>query len=96
MASGPTGKALRVPPITDPAYSASEADLIAVIKAGKGKMPSFAGKLTDGQIKDVMAYILHYRHNGSISVDEPYITPQQSESRHADTRPSTRFLAALR
>ena len=35
----------------------SDADLIAVIKNGKNKMPAFAGKLTDAQITDVVAYI---------------------------------------
>ena len=58
MASGPAGKAMNVPPITAPAYKASDADQIAVTKAGKGKMPAFAGKLTDAQIKDVVAYML--------------------------------------
>ena len=57
MASGPAGKAMNVSPITAPAYKASEADLIAATKAGKGKMPAFAGKLTDAQIKDVIAYM---------------------------------------
>jgi mono/diheme cytochrome c family protein len=36
---------------------ASDADLIAATKNGKGKMPAFAGKLTDVQIKDAVAYI---------------------------------------
>jgi mono/diheme cytochrome c family protein len=31
--------------------------MIAVTKAGKGKMPAFSGKLTDAQIKDVVTYI---------------------------------------
>jgi mono/diheme cytochrome c family protein len=31
--------------------------LIAIIKSGKDKMPSFASKLTDDQIKAVLAYI---------------------------------------
>ena len=57
MASGPAGKAMNVPPITAAAYKASDADLIAVTKTGKGKMPAFAGKLTDAQIKDVIAYM---------------------------------------
>jgi mono/diheme cytochrome c family protein len=35
----------------------SEADMIAETKTGKGKMPAFAGKLTDAQIKDVVAYV---------------------------------------
>jgi mono/diheme cytochrome c family protein len=36
---------------------ASDADLIAATKNGKGKMPAYSGKLTDGQITAVVAYI---------------------------------------
>jgi mono/diheme cytochrome c family protein len=36
---------------------ASDAQLIAVTKDGKGKMPAYAGRLTDAQIKDVVEYI---------------------------------------
>jgi mono/diheme cytochrome c family protein len=36
---------------------ASDAQFIAATKNGKGKMPGYAGKLTDAQIKDVIAYI---------------------------------------
>ncbi|HEY4379790.1 MAG TPA: cytochrome c [Acidobacteriaceae bacterium] len=54
-ASGPAGKAMKVPPFS--ASKMSEAEMIAETKAGKGKMPAFAGKLTDGQIKDVVTYI---------------------------------------
>jgi mono/diheme cytochrome c family protein len=35
----------------------STADLIAVTKSGKGKMPAYAGKLTDAEIKDVIAHV---------------------------------------
>jgi cytochrome c6 len=55
MASGPAGKAMKVPPFN--ATKMSEADMIAETKAGKGKMPAFAGKLTDAQIKDVVGYV---------------------------------------
>jgi len=58
LASGPAGKAMKVPPITGPEFKAPEADLIAATKSGKGKMPAFTGKLTDPQIKDVVAYML--------------------------------------
>jgi mono/diheme cytochrome c family protein len=54
-ASGPAGKSMKVPPFS--ASKMSEADMIAETKAGKGKMPAFAGKLTDPQIKEVVAYI---------------------------------------
>ncbi len=61
MASGPAGKAMKVPPVTGPEFKAPEAELIATTKAGKGKMPAYAGKLTDAQIKDVVAYMLTLR-----------------------------------
>lgn len=57
MATGPAGKAMNVPPVTAAAYKASDADLISVTKNGKGKMPAFASKLSDGQIKDVITYM---------------------------------------
>jgi mono/diheme cytochrome c family protein len=54
-ASGPAGKAMNVPSFK--ASKLSEAAMIAETKAGKGKMPAFAGKLTDAQIKDVIGYV---------------------------------------
>ena len=35
----------------------SDADLTAAITDGKGKMPAYKGKLTDADIKDLVAYI---------------------------------------
>jgi mono/diheme cytochrome c family protein len=35
----------------------SDADLTAAITNGKGKMPSYKGKLTDAQIKDLVSFI---------------------------------------
>jgi mono/diheme cytochrome c family protein len=58
-----TGKAaMKVPSFKTPeSIKESDADLTAAIKNGKGtgtvKMPAYAGKLTDPQIKDVVAYI---------------------------------------
>jgi cytochrome c6 len=50
-------KAMGVKPASDPDYKkASEADLIASVKNGKGKMKAFSGKLTDEQIKDAVGY----------------------------------------
>ena len=54
-ASGPAGKAMNVPSFK--ASKQTEAEMIAETKAGKGKMPSFTGKLTDSQIKDVVTYV---------------------------------------
>lgn len=57
-ASTPAGKAMKTPSFKEPEVArASEADLIAATKNGKGKMPAYNGKLTDAQIKDVVAYI---------------------------------------
>jgi mono/diheme cytochrome c family protein len=56
--SSPAGKAMGAIPFSSPALvKASDADLIAATKNGKGKMPAYSGKLTDAQIKDVVAYI---------------------------------------
>ncbi len=54
----PAGKAMKALPFTDPEIvKASDADLIAATKNGKGKMPAYTGKLTDGEIKSVVAYV---------------------------------------
>ena len=53
----PAGKSLKALPFKSPEIvSASDDDLIADTKKGKGKMPAFP-KLSDAQIKDVVAYI---------------------------------------
>ena len=54
----PAGKAMKALPFNSPdLVKASDAELIAATKNGKGKMPAYAGKLTDGQITAVVAYI---------------------------------------
>ncbi len=54
----PAGKAMKTRPFNSPdVLKESDADLIAIIKNGKGKMPAFAGKLTDAQITDLIAHI---------------------------------------
>ena len=54
----PAGKSMKVLPFSRPeVVKMSDDDLIAVVKNGKAKMPAYAGKLTDAQIKDVVAYI---------------------------------------
>lgn len=37
-------------------YKGSEADMVAAVKNGKGKMKAFSGKLSDAQIKDAVTY----------------------------------------
>lgn len=57
-AATPVGKMMKVPSFKDPAVvKTSEAALVAIVKGGKGKMPSYNGKLTDAQIEDVVSYI---------------------------------------
>jgi mono/diheme cytochrome c family protein len=54
----PAGKAMKTPSFSAPELlKATDADLIAATKSGKGKMPAYTGKLTDPEIKDVVAYI---------------------------------------
>ena len=54
----PAGKSMKATPLNSgDAVKASDADLIAVTKNGRNKMPAFAGKLTDAQITDVIAHI---------------------------------------
>jgi mono/diheme cytochrome c family protein len=52
------GKKLGAKDFHSPEVAAqSDAELVEVTSKGKGKMPSFAGKLTDDQIKDLVVYI---------------------------------------
>lgn len=54
----PAGKAMKAEPFASPELiKASDADLIAATKNGKGKMPAYAAKLGDPQIKDVIGYV---------------------------------------
>jgi len=55
-------KAMGVKPANDPEYKkTSEADMIAAVKDGKGKMKAFSGKLTDAQIKDAVDYFRSFK-----------------------------------
>ncbi len=55
-------KAMGVKPANDPEYKkTSEADMIAAVKNGKGKMKAFSGKLTDAQIKDAVSYFRSFK-----------------------------------
>jgi len=56
QAGTPTGKAMKVPAFAT--SKLSEAEMIAETKNGKPpRMPAFASKLNDAQIKGVVAYI---------------------------------------
>jgi cytochrome c6 len=54
----PAGKALKAASFKDSAVvSASDADLVSAVTKGKGKMPANQGKLSDAQIKAVVAFV---------------------------------------
>jgi mono/diheme cytochrome c family protein len=54
----PAGKSTKARPFSsDEVTKMSDDDLIKVTTNGHGKMPAYKGKLTDDQIKDVVAYI---------------------------------------
>ena len=58
MGQTPAGKNLRAASFKDPAIvKLSDADMTAAVTKGKNKMPAYAGKLTDAQIKAAVAYI---------------------------------------
>ncbi|MGB6132756.1 MAG: cytochrome c [Acidobacteriaceae bacterium] len=65
MCHGPDGlattsmaKMLKIPSFKSPdLVKAPDSQLIDATKNGKGKMPAYNGKLTDAQIKEVVAYI---------------------------------------
>jgi mono/diheme cytochrome c family protein len=58
LAATPMAKSMKVLSFKDPTMvKATDAQFIASTKNGKGKMPAYAGKLTDPQITDVVAYI---------------------------------------
>jgi cytochrome c6 len=58
LGNTPVGKIAKIVSFKDPTVvDAKDADLIAVVKTGKNKMPAFAGKLSDDQIETVVAYI---------------------------------------
>lgn len=57
MAYSGAGKAMKVKPATDPdVKKMSEAEMIAAVTNGMGKMQAFKGKLTEDQIKDSVTY----------------------------------------
>ena len=57
MADSGAGKAMNVKPATSPdVKKMTEAEMIAAVTNGMGKMTAFKGKLTDAQIKDSVAY----------------------------------------
>jgi mono/diheme cytochrome c family protein len=57
-ASTPAGKALKVPSFTsESVLKETDANMLAIAKNGKGKMPAWHDKLSDNQLKDLIAFI---------------------------------------
>jgi cytochrome c6 len=57
-ANTPAGKLFKAALFSDPAIvKIPDADRLPIVKKGKDKMPAFADKLSDDQIKAVLAYI---------------------------------------
>ncbi|MFP5231334.1 MAG: c-type cytochrome [Acidobacteriota bacterium] len=60
----PAGKAIKAVSFKSPALmKATDAELIAAVKNGKGRMPAYSGKLSDTQIKAAIAYIRKLQHS---------------------------------
>ena len=58
LATSPMAMKMKISSFKAPAMlKASDAQFIASTKNGKGTMKGYDGKLTDGQIKDVVAFI---------------------------------------
>jgi cytochrome c6 len=56
--NSPTGKAMKVRDLSSPdVQSQTDAQLTDILTNGKNKMPAYKGKLTDEQIKGLVAYI---------------------------------------
>jgi mono/diheme cytochrome c family protein len=57
-ASTPAGKALKVPSFSsDAVLKDTDADMLTIATNGKGKMPAWHDKLSEGQIKELIAFI---------------------------------------
>ena len=58
LGATPAGKAMKAVPFNDPTIlKKTDAELIEATTNGKGKMPAYKGKLSDAEIKGVIAYI---------------------------------------
>ena len=58
LAATPMAKSMKVLSFKDAAMiKASDARFVLTTRNGEGKMPAYAGKLTDAQIKDVVAFV---------------------------------------
>lgn len=57
-ASGPAGKAMHIRDLSSAdVQKQTDAEITAIITNGKGGMPSYKGKLTDDQVKQLVSFI---------------------------------------
>ncbi|HEX3660126.1 MAG TPA: cytochrome c [Acidobacteriaceae bacterium] len=57
-ASSPMAKSMKIPSVKSPDFKKlSESEMVADTTNGKAKMPAYKGKLSDAQIKEVVAYM---------------------------------------
>jgi cytochrome c6 len=57
MADSGAGKAMKVKPVTDPdVKKMNEAEMVAAVTNGMGKMPAYKGKLSEAEIKGAVEY----------------------------------------
>lgn len=58
LATSGMAKAMKVPSVKSEDFTKlSESEMVAATENGKGKMPAYKGKLTDAEIKEVVAYM---------------------------------------
>lgn len=63
--SGPAGKAMHLRDLgSADVQKQTDAELIAITTNGKGSMPGYKGKLTDDQIKQVVAFMRTFAKKG--------------------------------
>ena len=58
LATSGMAKAMKVPSVKSEDFAKlSEAEMVTATENGKGKMPAYKGKLSDAEIKEVVAYM---------------------------------------
>ncbi len=79
-ADTPAGKALNARSLKSPdVLKMSDAEMLALIKKGKGQMPPWADVLTDSQLKNVIEYIHTLQKSGS-EAGSPAADPAAADS----------------
>lgn len=58
LATSPMAKAMSVPSVKSDVFAKlSESEMVTATENGKGKMPAYKGKLSEAEIKEVVAYM---------------------------------------